>query len=67
MKVKIDKEKCIGCGTCVALAGEFFKIDEKTGKAKVIKQPVKKEEAVKTAILSCPAGAISEEKINNSS
>ena len=62
MKVRIDKEKCIGCGSCVALAEEFFKIDEKTGKAKVIKQSAKENEAVKTAILSCPAGAICEEK-----
>ena len=25
-KVKINKEKCIGCGTCAALAPEVFEI-----------------------------------------
>jgi len=25
---KVDKEKCIGCGTCAALAGGSFKMDD---------------------------------------
>lgn len=58
MKVKIDSTKCIGCGTCTALAPDFFQLNEETGKAEVIKSPVSQEE-VKEAKESCPVGAIS--------
>jgi ferredoxin len=34
MKIKIDKDKCLGCGTCVAMAPEVFEIGE-DGKSKV--------------------------------
>jgi ferredoxin len=29
---KVDKEKCIGCGTCVVMCPDCFKLDEE-GKA----------------------------------
>ena len=34
-KYKVNKEKCIGCGTCVAICPEGMKLEE-DGKAKVI-------------------------------
>ena len=34
MRVKINKDKCLGCGTCVAIAPEVFEIGE-DGKSKV--------------------------------
>jgi ferredoxin len=55
--IKINKEKCIGCGLCVSLCGQVFEMG-KDGKAKVKAQ--KKLPCVKEAIESCPASAISE-------
>ncbi len=34
MKVKVDKEKCIGCGACVSVCPEVFELDE-NGKSEV--------------------------------
>jgi ferredoxin len=44
-KIIVDKEKCIGCGTCIALAPEIFEMDD----------------AGKLAIDSCPTQAIKTE------
>ena len=52
--VKVDKEKCIGCGTCTAVCPEGFEMDG--GKAKV-KNP--KAPCVDKAVDSCPVQAIS--------
>jgi len=59
MKVKIDKDKCLGCGTCVAIAPEVFEIDE-SGKSKV-KEGVdleKNKDLIIQAKDSCPTQAI---------
>ena len=63
MKVKINQEKCISCGSCPSLAPEVFVFNDE-GVAEVIKQDVPKEleEAVKDAIEFCPTQAIYEEK-----
>jgi len=60
----IDQNKCLGCGTCVALAPEIFTIDPQTGKAKIKKQPQtpKELEKAKLAIVSCPTSGISFQK-----
>ncbi len=50
--VKIDKEKCIGCGSCCAICPEGFTL--KNGKA-VFKKDVP---CVDDAIDSCPVSAI---------
>ena len=55
--VKINKEECIGCGTCSAVCPEVFELTD-DGKAKVKAQ--KKIPCVKEAIDSCPVDAISE-------
>ena len=55
--VKIDKEKCIGCGACASICSEIFEIGD-DGKAKVKAQ--KNISCVKEAIGSCPVDAISE-------
>ena len=60
-KIIVDKNKCIGCGTCVALAPEIFEMDNE-GKSIVKKNPTINEETLKLAIDSCPSQAISVEK-----
>lgn len=56
MKVKIDKEKCIGCGACVSICGEVFEM--KGDKANVKKANTDKK-CAKEAEESCPVRAIS--------
>ena len=61
----VDKEKCIGCGTCTVLAPKTFRLG-KDGKAEVINPPADEEEKIsklvsaeiKEAIDSCPTSAI---------
>ena len=54
---KVDKEKCTGCGTCVALCPEVFVIGE-DGKSEV-KNPEGCEECdCQSAVESCPEDAI---------
>ena len=54
--VKVDKDKCIGCGTCEGICGEVFELGD-DGKAEVKSQ--KEIPCVKEAIESCPVNAIS--------
>ena len=57
--VVIDQNKCIGCNTCPLIDPETFEMDPITYKSKVKKQPDIITDTVKTAITSCPVGAIS--------
>jgi ferredoxin len=55
--VIVDKDKCIGCGSCAALCPDVFEI--KGGKAIVKKGKEKsKDPCVKEATESCPVEAI---------
>jgi ferredoxin len=54
VKVTIDKEECIGCGSCAALCPAGFEMAD--GKAKVKSQKAK---CIKEAADSCPVQAIS--------
>ena len=62
MKLKVNKEKCIGCRQCVSICDEVFDFDD-DNLAKVIVEtiPEDKEEDATTALESCPTGAIEEE------
>lgn len=57
MKIIIDKKLCIGCGTCVAIAPESFKLTDE-GKAEVIEPIGDGDAKIKEAIDSCPVSAI---------
>jgi len=59
MKIKIDKNKCLGCGTCVALAPEVFEIGE-DGKSKVKEGAdlEKNKDLIKQTKDSCPTQAV---------
>ncbi|MDZ7798656.1 MAG: ferredoxin [Patescibacteria group bacterium] len=54
---KIDKEKCTGCGTCVALCPEVFEIGE-DGKSKVKNSKGCEECDCQSTVESCPEEAI---------
>lgn len=54
--VKIDQEKCIGCGACAALAPDCFEM--KDYKAHV-KKGCKCDADCKQAVEACPVDAIS--------
>ncbi len=58
MKVKINEEKCIGCGLCPALAPEVFTMKYDQGKAVVENQPSELTDEVQSAADSCPVKAI---------
>ena len=55
--VSVDKEKCIGCGTCASICEEVFEI--KDGKAFVKSGADTSKSCIKEAIDSCPVDAIS--------
>ncbi len=57
MKIKVDKEKCIGCALCWNACPEVF-AEGKDGKSYVKAQ--KDIECVEDAIEGCPVQAISE-------
>lgn len=57
MKIKIDKNKCIGCGTCTVIAPKSFKLGD-DGKAQPIELPGDSEEKIKEAVDTCPVDAI---------
>ena len=60
IRVKVDKEKCIGCGLCISLVPEVFEMGE-DGKSNVKMPEVKDENLineVKRAAESCPTQAI---------
>ena len=57
-KIEIDKNTCIGCGTCVVLSPKVFEINgEGHSEAKDSWKEATDEEIMNTA-RSCPTGAI---------
>ena len=56
MKIKVDKVKCIGCGSCAALCPAVFEMkgDKANAKSSTTDKPCAKEAAE-----SCPVQAIS--------
>ena len=64
-KIKLEREKCIGCGSCVALCPKYFELQE-DGKSHIIganKQEVEeleveKIECAQAAAEACPSQCI---------
>jgi len=52
--VKVDEEKCIGCGSCEAICPEGFEIVDGKSKAKD-----KMAQCIEKAANTCPTKAIS--------
>ena len=68
-KIKLEREKCIGCGSCVALCPKYFEIIEDgkshikgSQKAAIDELEVEKLECAESAAEACPAQCIHIEK-----
>ncbi|MDP2917197.1 MAG: ferredoxin [Dehalococcoidia bacterium] len=57
MKVKVDRDICIGVGNCVAFAPTVFKLDDEN-KAVVLDVASADEKTIMEAAESCPVSAI---------
>ena len=57
MALQLDKEKCLGCGSCAAIAPNTFKLGEDS-KAEIINPEGDSPETIKQAAESCPTEAI---------
>jgi len=55
--VKVDQDKCIGCGSCAAVGPKSFKMGD-DGKSQPINPPGDDEATIQNAIDSCPVEAI---------
>ena len=63
MKVKVNKDACIGCGACSAICDEVFEInDEGLSETKVEEVKEELQDEVRDAADSCPTGAIEVEE-----
>jgi len=58
MKPKVNKSKCIGCGTCTVLAPDVFKMGD-DNKAEIYNETGCEEDIIQNAVDSCPVQAIS--------
>lgn len=56
-KPTIDQDKCIGCGACVSVCQDVFKLT-KEGKAKVKENYPKNASCIEEAAAGCPVQAI---------
>jgi len=58
IKIRVDKETCIGDETCVAVCPELFEMEGDVAAVKMENVPKDLEEKVKEAATSCPVEAI---------
>jgi len=59
MKIKVNKQKCLGCGVCINLCPEVFELKDGKSKIKQKANLEKNKDCIKQAIDSCPVQAIS--------
>lgn len=62
MSLNINENMCIGCGVCMQVCPDVFKLDENEGKGTIIRPdfPDDESDSVKKAVDSCPVGCINE-------
>lgn len=58
MKTVVDLETCIGCGLCVQIAPDVYKMEGDKAVAITAEVPKGKEEDAKSATEQCPVTAI---------
>jgi ferredoxin len=57
-RVSIDKDECIGCGSCEDICPEVFRLNEETEKSEVIKPEGGPEDLIEQAMAECPMSCI---------
>jgi len=58
MKAKVDAGTCIGCGLCVSICPEVFKMENDLAVVYTVPVPGQAEAACKQAVEDCPVTAI---------
>ena len=62
MKVRINKDACIGCGFCMSVEPRVFKVQDEQ-KAEVISEVTGETyDGVQDAMAGCPVSAIEEDR-----
>lgn len=56
-KVTIDRDRCIGSGTCAFAVPDVFDVDE-SGRAVLVGPVVAGDERVRSAVENCPTDAL---------
>jgi ferredoxin len=62
MRVHIDEDECVGCGTSEEIYPEVFRLDTEREKAEVIKPEGGLKDLIEEAIGSCLVSCIYEEE-----
>ena len=62
MKIIVDQEKCIGCGTCEAMCPDVFKLNPQTYKAEVLKEGRSTTCNIEEVVKACAVEAIEMKK-----
>jgi len=61
LRVDVDQELCISCGTCIDLCPEVFQWNEDNKANSIVEEvPPDLEDDVREAVESCPTEAIGE-------
>ncbi len=58
MRVRVDKDLCEGCQTCVALCPEVFEMEDDKSHPLVDVIPQELQDKCREAAAACPASAI---------
>lgn len=63
MKIKADREVCVGAGMCALTAADLFDQDDEDGRVVVLRaEPAAEQaDAAREAVELCPSGALSVE------
>ena len=59
MRVKLDEQKCIGCGLCAELCPRIFSMGDFTARVSSATVTADIEEDLRAAAEDCPVAAIS--------
>lgn len=58
MKIRIDKESCVGCGNCVEVCPEVLEMQDDLAVAKITDVPDQLQACCREAADSCPVEAV---------